>query len=58
MASGGPDAMQYMLKFRGVSLNLLTLTFPPGDIDVYLFGNPATGDAAQLGWYAAYSKTE
>lgn len=53
-----PDATQYMLKFRGVSLNLLTLTFPPGDIDVYLFGNPATGDAAQLGWYAAYSKTE
>jgi hypothetical protein len=53
-----PGGTQYMLKLRGVSLNLLTLTFPPGDIDVYLFGNPETGDASQLGWYAAYSKTE
>ncbi len=50
------EGVQYMLKFRGVSLNLLTLAFPPGQIDVYLFGNPATGDASQLGWYAAYVK--
>jgi hypothetical protein len=49
-------SVQYMLKFRGVSLKLLALTFPPGEIDVYLFGNPETGDTAQLGWYAAYVK--
>jgi len=49
---------QYMLKFRGVSLSLLTLSFPPGQIDVYLFGNPQTGNSSLLGWYAAYVKSE
>lgn len=52
-----PDT-QYMLKFRGVSFSLLTLSFPPGQIDIYLFGNPATGDSSLLGWYAAYVKSE
>ena len=51
-----PRATAYMLKLRGVSFKLLTLAFPPGDIEVYLFGNPDTGDASLLGWYAAYVK--
>jgi hypothetical protein len=49
---------QYMMKFRGVSFSLLTLSFPPGTIDIYLFGNPDTGDSSLLGWYAAYVKSE
>jgi hypothetical protein len=49
-----PEGTSYMLKFRGVSFNFLTLAFPPGDIEVYLFGNPDNDDANLLGWYAAY----
>jgi hypothetical protein len=49
-----PEGTSYMLKFRGVSFNFLTLAFPPGDIELYLFANPDDGDANLLGWYAAY----
>ena len=57
-SSPAPDGTSYMLKFRGVSFNFLTLAFPPGDIEVYLFGNPANGDASLLGWYAGYVNEE
>ena len=45
-----------MLKLRQIVLRILLLTFPPGNVDLYLFGDPAlrTGNSA-LGWYAAYS---
>ena len=29
-----------------------------GQIDIYLFGNPRTGNSSLLGWYAAYVKSE
>jgi len=47
------EGMAYMLKFRSISLSLLGFNFPPGQIDMYIFGNPERKRSA-LGWYAAY----
>jgi hypothetical protein len=46
----------YMLKLRQIVLRILLLSFPPGNVDLYLFGDPAarTGNSA-LGWYAGYT---
>ena len=48
--------VDYILRFRGVALRLFTLTFPPGQTDLYVFGDPSGGRSGVIGWYAAYAK--
>lgn len=45
----------YMLRLRQFGIRLLGLSFPPGNNDIYLFGNPDNTSNTKLGWYAAYS---
>ncbi len=45
----------YMLRLRQFGIRLLGLSFPPGNNDIYLFGNPDNSSNTKLGWYAAYS---
>ncbi len=47
---------EYMLKFKNIALDLFGFTFPPGLIDLYMFGNPDGSDKGTLGWYTAYAK--
>jgi hypothetical protein len=44
----------YTLLLRRLALSLLGWSFPPGNADVYMFGNPNGDPKAGLGWYAAY----
>lgn len=59
--SGG---LSYVLRLRRFYLRLLGWQFPPGQADVYLFGDPDVtrlpdgGRRGALGWYAAYRKKE
>jgi len=53
----GAEGIEYILRFRSIGLKLLSLTFPPGQIDLYLFGDPSGGRSGTLGWYAAYAKS-
>lgn len=59
--TGGPS---YVMRLRRFYLRLLGWQFPPGQADVYLFGDPDTaslpagGRRGALGWYAAYRKKE
>lgn len=59
--TGGPS---YVLRMRRFYLRLLGWQFPPGQADVYLFGDPDTarqpagGRRSPVGWYAAYRKKE
>lgn len=46
---------EYMLRFRNFALKFLSLSFPPGYNDIYLFGAPGQASPTKLGWYAAYS---
>ncbi|HKR11616.1 MAG TPA: hypothetical protein VJT15_06150 [Pyrinomonadaceae bacterium] len=46
---------EYMLRFRNFAMKFLSLSFPPGYNDIYLFGNPDQTTPTKLGWYAAYS---
>lgn len=50
------DKIKYMLKFKTIALKLLGFSFPPGQLDMLLFGNPSVTDRETLGWYAAYLK--
>lgn len=52
---GGDRA--YLMRFRRFSISALGISFPPGNIDVVLFGNPS-GDKTKVGWYAAYAADE
>lgn len=45
----------YMLRLRRLALSLLGMSFPPGNTDVFLFGNPDNNTDTKLGWYAAYA---
>ncbi|HEX3029745.1 MAG TPA: hypothetical protein VHT34_10680 [Clostridia bacterium] len=45
----------YMLRLRQFGIRLLGLSFPPGNNDIYIFGNPDNQSNTKLGWYAAYS---
>jgi hypothetical protein len=56
-ATGRAAGVAYMLKFRSIALSLLGFQFPPGQVDMYIFGNPR-GNRSALGWYAAYAKDE
>jgi len=53
---GGKRA--YTLLLRRLALSVLGWSFPPGNADVYLFGNPEGDPKAALGWYAAYDGTD
>lgn len=57
-ASEVPPDPAYVMRFRRFSLRLLSWRFPPGQADVYLFGDPEAGptERGALGWYAAYLK--
>lgn len=43
----------YMLRLRRFALSLLAWSFPPGNTDILLFGEPGNPKGS-LGWYAAY----
>jgi hypothetical protein len=47
---------EYSLRLRDFALRFLGMAFPPGNNDVYLFGNPDPASNTKLGWYAAYAK--
>jgi hypothetical protein len=49
------EGIEYLLRFRGIALRLLTLTFPPGQMDLSIFGDPSGGESGVIGWYAAYA---
>lgn len=51
---GQAAVTSYMLKFRSIALSLLGFNFPPGQIDMYIFGDP-DGSKSAVGWYACYS---
>jgi hypothetical protein len=57
-AADAPPAPAYVLRLRHFSLQLLSWRFPPGQADVYLFGDPEAGPTQRgaLGWYSAYLK--
>lgn len=55
LVSGEGDERAYMLRLRNFALRLLGISFPPGNNDVYVFGNPDETSPTKLGWYAAYS---
>lgn len=53
------DGSSYILQLNNISLNLLTLSFPPnGQTTLMLFGDPRNQDNTTLGWYAAYAKKQ
>lgn len=52
------QGIDYILRFRGITLKLFVLSFPPGQVDLYIFGNPSGGDSESIGWYFAYAKKE
>ncbi len=55
-SSGTPA---YILVFFNIVLSFLSKTFPPGQLNVVLFGDPdPQGDNSTLGWYAAYAKPQ
>jgi hypothetical protein len=57
-ATPGGQGIEYILRFRGITLRIFVLTFPPGQIDLYVFGNPSGGDSQSIGWYFAYAKKD
>ncbi len=46
--------LSYMLRLRRFALSILSVTLPPGNLDITLFGDPANPDSRTVGWYAAY----
>jgi len=47
----------YLLRMRRLALSILGWSFPPGNADVVLFGDPHGGGSQVVGWYAAYAGT-
>jgi hypothetical protein len=43
----------YLLRMRRFALSVLVWSFPPGNADIVLFGQPGN-PRGSLGWYAAY----
>jgi hypothetical protein len=56
--SAAPSAqgVDYILRFRGIELRLLSISFPPGYVDLAIFGDPSGGSSGTIGWYTAYLK--
>jgi hypothetical protein len=44
----------YLLRLSRFALSVLGFAFPPGNLDVSLFGGPQGRSTGQLGWLAAY----
>ncbi|WP_405527287.1 hypothetical protein OG592_06240 [Streptomyces avidinii] len=44
---------EYLMRLRHLALSVLAFSFPPGDLDVLVFGDPE-GTSSAVGWYAAY----
>lgn len=44
----------YALRLHKLALSVLGWSFPPGNMDVVLFGEPGGAGDGALGWYAAY----
>ncbi|TNE28813.1 MAG: hypothetical protein EP346_07905 [Bacteroidetes bacterium] len=55
--SEGEEKLAYNLRLKRFALSILLWSFPPGNFDVVLFGNPDDPKGA-LGWYAAYDNGE
>jgi hypothetical protein len=51
------DQLAYLLRMRRFALSVLVWSFPPGNADIVLFGQPKNPKAS-LGWYAAYDGTK
>jgi hypothetical protein len=47
------DRLAYLLRMRRFALSVLVWSFPPGNADIVLFGQPGNPKGS-LGWYAAY----
>lgn len=47
------DKLGYTLRLRRFALSVLVWSFPPGNADIILFGEPGNPQGS-LGWYAAY----
>jgi hypothetical protein len=47
----------YILRLRRLALSILGWSFPPGNTDVFLFGQPDSSGRPVVGWYAAYAKS-
>ncbi|MEA3012165.1 MAG: hypothetical protein QOD42_710 [Sphingomonadales bacterium] len=45
----------YLLKLSRFALSVLGFSFPPGNLDISLFGGPQGRSTGQLGWLAAYT---
>jgi hypothetical protein len=45
-----------VLLLSRIALKLLSLTFPPGQTNLVILGNPDDASSTTLGWFAAYSK--
>ncbi len=48
------NQLAYLLRLRRFALSVLVWSFPPGNADIVLFGQPGNPKGS-LGWYAAYS---
>jgi len=53
--SGGAPTRDYGLRLGRFIFTALAASFPPGQADLFLFGNPDGDPATSLGWYAAYA---
>jgi hypothetical protein len=47
------DQLCYQLRMKRFALSVLVWSFPPGNTDIVLFGDP-DNPKGSLGWYAAY----
>jgi hypothetical protein len=52
----GPTGSSYVLLLSNIALKLLSLTFPPGQTNLVLLGNPDDAASTTLGWFASYAK--
>ncbi len=53
-ASSDERGTAYLMKLKKFLLQVLGLSFPPGQVDLFLFTNPDRRDRSALGWYGVY----
>lgn len=49
------DELCYLLRMRKFALSMLVWSFPPGNADLMIYGDPS-GPNGSVGWYAAYAE--